>query len=1047
MIPLRITLEGFMSYREKQTLDFDGHALWVLSGHNGAGKSAVFDAITFALYGQYRGGEQQHATRLINNQGVPALKVAFEFQVGPRIYKVHRTHPRKGSGTWEAFELLNGDWERIEGEDSVRRSDDWTRRTIGLSYEAFTSSVLLLQGHSERLLKAKPVKRYDILSELIEMAPYQELEERAERARGLHEATVKRLDGELQSLPVVSGEALQQATDAVHIHEKALQEAERDSERRVRIHSGALNHERLVRQYDERFAQLNDDKSLLARAEEIRSGLSRFKQLDAVLGTLESIAKLQLQLKDGSSGLAQLESEFAASTLREKQLGSALIKKEEVAGELQEQLVSCQSKLGKIQERLTTLAPIVEGLRLIEEQEVKLAQLSERLTRFPDDLILQREEARNKAVLIEEARDALNILDSLTLHRKELLEAEDEEQSTQQQADAARSAAEEIAKEEVSLTAQRKQVHERQHDLERELSGTLASHEILEVQLKEFADAAEQKLCSLCGQRIDERHAEKEKSRLLDQASVLRSRIAAMKEQQGTESESAGVLDEQLKKLQGRKAQVDKELGEAQSILKGLPARLEKTRKKLVADFVRLPQAHQVRIWPQEGSSAVPWRETRYPAPEDLSALKRQADGRSAHSRHMRALDEQHEQCVVLRSQVEQTRETLGSLTKEGAKETRVQARQEQRTLHEERQRRQQDSQSLDRRYAEIAAAVRTQRTELQELKQQQQQQERARVEKQTLIRGWEEQRQQQVDQLPDAWKEKGGRLTAKDLMQVKSEHAELKDSVQEEAMLVTAEKRQSTINARLDELKRQIDAIPQEERAAVADVTKMLEAAKAKQKDFDARWRKSHQALAELERAQDKRSKLEHQHREETRKYHLYKRLARLLGREELQRSLMRATERELVILANVILSDLSRTRMQLRLRHEDSATSGGKAQEKQKALDLEFRNTDTGSDWMDIELASGSQSFRIAISLALAMGTYFGRDARRVESVIIDEGFGCLDKVNREDTIEVLNALQGTMKRIILVSHQDEFSHEFKNGYEVRLEEKSSRVSRMVI
>ena len=46
MIPRRIALKGFLCYRDEQVIDFDGADLWVLSGRNGSGKSAVFDAMT-----------------------------------------------------------------------------------------------------------------------------------------------------------------------------------------------------------------------------------------------------------------------------------------------------------------------------------------------------------------------------------------------------------------------------------------------------------------------------------------------------------------------------------------------------------------------------------------------------------------------------------------------------------------------------------------------------------------------------------------------------------------------------------------------------------------------------------------------------------------------------------------------------------------------------------------------------------------------------------------------------------------------------------------
>ena len=56
MIPQRIQLTGFLSYKETQTLDFAGAPLWMLSGNNGSGKSAIFDAVTYALFGHHRGG-------------------------------------------------------------------------------------------------------------------------------------------------------------------------------------------------------------------------------------------------------------------------------------------------------------------------------------------------------------------------------------------------------------------------------------------------------------------------------------------------------------------------------------------------------------------------------------------------------------------------------------------------------------------------------------------------------------------------------------------------------------------------------------------------------------------------------------------------------------------------------------------------------------------------------------------------------------------------------------------------------------------------------
>src|SRR5207247_3728371 len=161
------------------------------------------------------------------------------------------------------------------------------------------------------------------------------------------------------------------------------------------------------------------------------------------------------------------------------------------------------------------------------------------------------------------------------------------------------------------------------------------------------------------------------------------------------------------------------------------------------------------------------------------------------------------------------------------------------------------------------------------------------------------------------------------------------------------------------------------------------------------------------------------------------YKLLADLLGRSGLQAYLLRRAEKTIVDLANNTLNGLSHSRMRLELRRESNATST----QTNKALDLVVYDQDTGQHAIPIGLVSGSQRFRIAVSLALAIGRYTSREARHIESVIIDEGFGSLDKAGRDDMILELNVLREQLARIILVSHQDEFANAFPDRYSFKL------------
>src|SRR3954469_7393989 len=96
MIPRRVKLSGFLSYKDEQEIAFDGSALWMLSGLNGSGKSTIFDAVTYALFGHHRGGAV-NAGELINKDS-KSLGVEFEFLVDGQPFKIPRTLRKDARG-------------------------------------------------------------------------------------------------------------------------------------------------------------------------------------------------------------------------------------------------------------------------------------------------------------------------------------------------------------------------------------------------------------------------------------------------------------------------------------------------------------------------------------------------------------------------------------------------------------------------------------------------------------------------------------------------------------------------------------------------------------------------------------------------------------------------------------------------------------------------------------------------------------------------------------------------------------------------------------
>jgi DNA repair exonuclease SbcCD ATPase subunit len=168
-------------------------------------------------------------------------------------------------------------------------------------------------------------------------------------------------------------------------------------------------------------------------------------------------------------------------------------------------------------------------------------------------------------------------------------------------------------------------------------------------------------------------------------------------------------------------------------------------------------------------------------------------------------------------------------------------------------------------------------------------------------------------------------------------------------------------------------------------------------------------------------------------------KMLEELLSRKRLQLHLVRRAERQVVDHANAVLDRLSGGQLYLLLVGSADGEGPG-----EKALELEAHNRITADRPINVAFLSGSQRFRVAVSLALGLGQYASKQHRPIESVIIDEGFGCLDKEGRQSMIQELHNLRGQLKCILLVSHQEEFADAFADGYRFELANGATRVTR---
>lgn len=167
-------------------------------------------------------------------------------------------------------------------------------------------------------------------------------------------------------------------------------------------------------------------------------------------------------------------------------------------------------------------------------------------------------------------------------------------------------------------------------------------------------------------------------------------------------------------------------------------------------------------------------------------------------------------------------------------------------------------------------------------------------------------------------------------------------------------------------------------------------------------------------------------------------KRLAGLLGRSELQGRLLTEATTGVEAYANDALARISGGTLDLELHRDDSGDGAN--------LDIFVKDRGSADEPLEVAFISGSQKFRVAVALAAGLGQYLGGDTA-IRSLIIDEGFGSLDADGRQRMIEELRALSDHLDRIIVVSHQEDFSDRtlFPNGFVLRKDGTKTVVERV--
>lgn len=199
-------------------------------------------------------------------------------------------------------------------------------------------------------------------------------------------------------------------------------------------------------------------------------------------------------------------------------------------------------------------------------------------------------------------------------------------------------------------------------------------------------------------------------------------------------------------------------------------------------------------------------------------------------------------------------------------------------------------------------------------------------------------------------------------------------------------------------------------------------------------------QKVAVLETQKSRKSELESRREEVSQSVKLYKQLESAFGKDGVPALLIEQALPNIEAKANQILDKLSGGTMSIRFLTQREYKDSGRDDLKE-TLDIQIRDL---AGYRDYELYSGGESFRINFAIRLALSHVLAQRAgARLQTLVIDEGFGSQDAIGRQRLIEAINLVQDDFEKILVITHVEQIKETFSTQIQVEKTPRGSQVS----
>ena len=311
MRPVKLIMSAFGSYAGRTEIDFTEipNGLFLITGDTGAGKTTIFDAITFALFGEASGQVRESGMfRSQYAQPKTPTFVELTFLYHGKPYKITRNPEYirpKERGEGMTVQKADAVLEFPDERPPVTKASEVTRaveQLIGLDYRQFTQIAMIAQGDFQKLLLAGTVQRAEIFRQIFHTGIYQQIQYRLkDEVRGCwkeYEESLRSIDQHLGGVILVNASA--QETEWQELRKEGFcGKIEQSLELLVQmLKSQQTDSQCLQKQQEQVETQLEETNQLLGKisqhqaiAEKLREQSAQLKTLKDTLPVLEQEEK------------------------------------------------------------------------------------------------------------------------------------------------------------------------------------------------------------------------------------------------------------------------------------------------------------------------------------------------------------------------------------------------------------------------------------------------------------------------------------------------------------------------------------------------------------------------------------------------------------------------------------------------------------------------------------------------------------------------------------------------------------------------------------